>query len=42
VRVHDGQLTATDQMIADLMGKSPEPRLREILARLDQVEGLDL
>ncbi len=42
VCIAEGQLLLTDQMIADLMGKDPAPRLREIVARLDQVEGLDL
>ena len=34
VCIAEGQLLPTEQMIADLMGKDPAPRLREIVARL--------
>jgi len=41
VSIPEGLQTQTDQVIADLMGRDPAPRLREILARLDEVDQLD-
>jgi DNA gyrase subunit B/topoisomerase-4 subunit B len=42
VSIPDEQQLDTDRIIADLMGRDPAPRLKEILDRLDQVSGLDL
>lgn len=41
VSIPEGLQTQTDQVIADLMGRDPAPRLREILARIDDVDQLD-
>ncbi len=37
-----GERTATDQVMADLMGKDSKPRFREIMERMSTVEVLDV
>jgi len=42
VSVPGGEQVATDQVIADLMGKDAAPRFREIMERIGEVDGLDV
>jgi DNA gyrase subunit B/topoisomerase-4 subunit B len=42
VTIPDGERTATDRVMADLMGKDSKPRFREIMERMSTVEVLDV
>lgn len=42
VAVPEGEALRTDQVIADLMGKDPAPRFREIMERGAEIEDLDV
>jgi DNA gyrase/topoisomerase IV subunit B len=42
VVVPEGEALRTDQVIADLMGKDPAPRFREIMERGGEIEDLDV
>ncbi len=42
VIIGEGQRTATDQVMADLMGKDAKPRFREIMERMNTVQVLDV
>jgi DNA gyrase/topoisomerase IV subunit B len=42
VRIPEGHLTETEQVIASLLGRDPSARYSEIMARAGEVEELDV